>query len=90
MGDFGKDMTSIIVLIVSVGMMALLVGHAAGAGYLLQQGAVGLNTVLNTIELTPTATNGPGTAQTGNVIGGVFGGAAQAGGGAFALAPLGA
>lgn len=73
MSDFMRDITGIIVLLIGVAAMALLVGHAAGTGYLIQQGSVGLNTLLNTVELTPTATNGPGTQATGNVIGGVFG-----------------
>jgi uncharacterized membrane protein YgcG len=75
MSDFGKDITGIIVLLIGVAFAALLVGHAAGTGYLIQQGSVGLNTLLNTVELTPTATNGPGTQAGGGTIGGVFSGA---------------
>ena len=73
MSDVWRDLFGLLTLIVMVGFAALLIGHAAGTGYLVQQGATGLNTVLNTIELTPTATNGPGTQQTGQAIGGVFG-----------------
>lgn len=73
MSEWGRDITSIITLLIGVAALALLVGHAAGTGYLIQQGSLGLNTVLNTVELTPTATNGPGTQDTGTTIGGVFG-----------------
>lgn len=86
MGDFGKDILGIVTLLIGVAVLALLVGHAAGAGYLIQQSSTGLNTLLNTVELTPTSTNGPGTSATNNVIGGVFGGSGGSSGGSFAIA----
>jgi hypothetical protein len=81
MSEWGRDITGIITLLIGVAALALLVGHAAGTGYLIQQSSTGLNTLLNTVELTPTSTNGPGTQSTGNVIGGVFGNSTGSGSG---------
>jgi hypothetical protein len=66
MGDFGKDITSIVTLLIGVALVALLVGHAAGTGSLISASASGLNELLATVELESTASNTPYTPQSGS------------------------
>lgn len=61
MGDFGKDITSIVTLLIGVALVALLVGHAAGTGSLIAASTSGLNELLGTVELENTASNTPYT-----------------------------
>lgn len=72
MSEFEKDITSIAMALIGVAMLALLVGHAAGTGYLINASTSGFNTLLNTVELSNTASNGPGN---GGSLGSMFGGA---------------
>lgn len=66
MGDFGKDITSIVTLLIGVALVALLVGHAAGTGSLIAASTTGLNELLNTVELTSTASDTPYTPTSNN------------------------
>ena len=68
MSEFEKDITSIAMALIGVAMLALLVGHAAGTGYLINASTSGFNTLLNTVELSNTASNGPS-----NGLGSMFG-----------------
>lgn len=77
MSDFGKDLTSIATLLIGVAAMALLVGHAAGTGYLINATTSGFNTLLNTVELSSTASNGPTSSGFGS-LGSTFGVGAMA------------
>ncbi len=72
MGDFGKDITSIVTLLIGVALVALLVGHAAGTGSLIAASATGLNELLSTVELESTASNTPYTPQNGSSALGSF------------------
>lgn len=74
MSEFEKDITSIAMALIGVAMLALLVGHAAGTGYLINASTSGFNTLLNTVELSNTASNGPSSSGLGNVFGGSIGG----------------
>jgi hypothetical protein len=55
--DFLKDITGIVTLLIGVALIALLVGHANATGSLIAASTAGLNTLLNTVELTSTASN---------------------------------
>lgn len=70
MSEFEKDLTSIAMALIGVAMLALLVGHAAGTGYLINASTSGFNTLLNTVELSNTASNGP---SSGGGLGSMFG-----------------
>lgn len=61
MSDFGKDLTAIATLLIGVSAMALLVGHAAGTSSLITSATQGFNTLLNTVELSSSATSGGGS-----------------------------
>jgi hypothetical protein len=62
MGDFAKDITGIVTLLIGAAILALLVGHAAGASTLITSSSSSLNTLLGTVEL-----NGSGSSNTSSV-----------------------
>ena len=74
MSEFEKDLTSIAMALIGVAMLALLVGHAAGTGYLINASTSGFNTLLNTVELSNTASNGPSSGGLGSMFGAGIGG----------------
>jgi hypothetical protein len=61
MGHFGQDVTQIAMALISVAFVALLVGHAAAAGSLVDVTAKDFNTLLGTVELQSTASDTPYT-----------------------------
>jgi hypothetical protein len=61
---FLKDITGIVTLIIGVAFFALLIGHANATGSLISASAGGLNTLLNTVELSSTASDTPFTGST--------------------------
>jgi hypothetical protein len=71
--DFLKDITGIVTLLIGVALIALLVGHANATGSLITASTSGLNTLLNTVELTSTASNtayNGGGGESGEGLGG--------------------
>ena len=73
---FLKDFTGIVTLIIGVAFFALLIGHANATGSLISASAGGLNTLLNTVELSNTASDTPFSGSTSGL-----GSASIAGGG---------
>ena len=59
MASFSQDATEILTVLIGGSLLALLVGHAAGASSLISSGLGGFNTLLTTLEnpAAPTATS---------------------------------
>lgn len=72
--DFLKDLTGIVTLLIGVALIALLVGHAANTSALIQSSTAGLNTLLNTVELSNSVQNVPYSPANPGPIGGGSGG----------------